>query len=169
MAEAYPFQDMNFQEMPASQGINPNAAAPNVAAPAAGMDQQAQTRAALERMKAELPPNEWAQFVTQMQSLPPEQQALAITQMATNYTESAGDAQADMTRADALRQDMPSGREVGSGIYVAANPLEYAGKFATDRKRNEEYDAAKLLRTGARAGQTAAVEGAMSRALNMKQ
>lgn len=159
-AEAYPFQNMDYQAMPASQGVNPNAPAANVAAAGGG-----DVRTALEQMKATMPPNEWARFVTEMQSLPPEQQALAITQMATNYTEAAGDAQQDMTRADVMRQDMPTGKNVGSGIYVGASPLEYAAKFGTDMKRNEEYDAAKLARTGARDEQTAAVESAMGRAI----
>lgn len=149
----------DFQNLPANQGINPMAEPP---AAAAG---QAQTRQILEQMRSTMPPNEWQQFVADMQAKSPEERAMAITQLATNFTLEGQDAQTDMTRADALRQDAPQGRTFRDGIYQAASPLEHIAQVMNNQRREKEYGTARDARGGARAGQTGAIEGAMSRAL----
>jgi hypothetical protein len=110
---------------------------------------------AMAAMAAQMTPDQRTRFQQRLDVMGPVERAAFIKNFATEFGASAGDANADMTRADALRQGAPtSGGEAG-GVYVSSNPLEHIAQAMNNRKRQGEYDTAKTARTDARAGQTA--------------
>jgi hypothetical protein len=91
----------------------------------------------------------------QVGNLPPEAQAAFITQMMGDFGAAAGDAQSDMTRADALRQGPINSGGYAGGVYVGSSPLEHIGRAMHNKNRQAEYDTALGERNQAREDDTA--------------
>ena len=133
---------MDAMSQPASQGMNPQQQSPDFEAEMAGLAGQLQKR---------MPPNDWIKFTMAMQNKTPEERANMMQMLGRDYGVAAQDAQADMSRADALRMDTPQGRYAGR-VYQAANPLEHIASTMNNMRREKEYQTGRTARGEARAG-----------------
>ena len=150
-------QAMPVQPNPAvgNMGVSPQ---PALNAMPTSPEQQAQEEQLMMQM---LTPEQQSQLAAKKDSMSPEEWAGFVQQLTQNFTAMGGDAQQDMTRADALRQDSPQGRTTGSNqLYQAANPLEFLAAGLNNKKRQDEYAAGKAERTDARTRADAVREGA---------
>ena len=152
MAQAMPVQP---NPMTANPGVsNPQLDAP-VGNPAEEQALQAQMMA--PELEKRMAPDEWMAFQQRMQGLPPEERTAALLALATDFGLAGQNAQADMSRADALRSDIPQGRTTGSNsLYQSANPLEFLAAGMNNMQRRDEYKAGKEAR-GAAADEASAL------------
>lgn len=111
---------------------------------------------------AQLSPEQRSQLEAKRGSMSPEAWGEYITSLTQNFTEMGADAQSDMSRADALRQDTPEGRTTSGGRYQSANVLEHLSQVLNNRKRQGEYDTGRGQREDARTRADAVRAGAAS-------
>jgi hypothetical protein len=105
---------------------------------------------ALAAFVAQLTPEQNTGFEEWMLSHTPEEQQAMEARIAGEFGSEAGDAQRDMTRADALRQGPINSGGYAGGVYVGSSPLEHIGRAMHNKNRQAEYDTAKGARTTAR-------------------
>jgi len=153
---------MEARAIPMAMGDNDIAQAP-MGGPQAGMPLP--TARAPQAGPHQMSPSErqaWDSLTAeQQQQVPPDKMGSFLQMLMGNYGAEAQDAQQDMGRAEALRQDQrATGQTVGpDNIYVGASPLEHMADGIRGYQGMRDFKDAKMARNQAREDDATRREG----------
>lgn len=85
---------------------------------------------------------EQQQLMDAVSKMSPEEQTKFFALLSGDMDAAGMTAREDMSRADAIRTDLPEGRTT-RGIYTAANPLEFAAPMMESYRKKRDLDTGK--------------------------